>query len=77
MAKDKYARHENRVTVMALGNLIAAMVDTMRAADVPNDVVRDFLDKLQRLNGFTLFGDAGDVVDEIIDIVRESVPDND
>jgi hypothetical protein len=77
MAKDKYARHENRVTVMALGNLIAALVDTMRAADVPNDVVHDFLDKLERLNGFTLFGDAGDVMDEIVDVVRRTVPDND
>jgi len=77
MAKDKYARHENRVTVMAIGNLIAALVDTMRAADVPNGIVHDFLDKLERLNGFTLFGDAGEVMDEIIDVVRGSVPSND
>ena len=77
MAKDKFARREGRVTTMALANLIATIVDTMRDADVPNDVVRLFLDKLDRLNAMTLFGEAGCVLADVVDIVRGTVPDND
>lgn len=77
MGKDKHARREDRVTVMALGNLIASMVDTMRDADVPNHVVHRFLNRLDRLNASTLYGDAGVVMLEITDVIRDAVPGND
>ena len=62
---------------MALGNLIAAVVDTMRDADVPNSVVHAFLDNLDRLNELTLYGDVSSVMLDITEIVRSTVPDND
>lgn len=64
-------------TGMAFGNLVAAIVDTLRDADVRNDVVRGFLDKLDRLNALTLFGQAGGVMSDIVDVIRETVPGND
>ncbi|WP_076071757.1 hypothetical protein [Sphingomonas montana] len=65
------------MTVIAIANLIAVLVDTMRRADLPNDVTHGFLDGLERLNGVTLYGAAGAMLDEIVDIVRASVPVND
>lgn len=77
MTKDRKARDGNRLTVIAIANLIAVLVDTMRRADVPNDVAHSFLDGLERLNGITLYGAAGDMLDEVVEIVRGSVPVND
>lgn len=77
MGKDKRARAEVHITVMAIANLIAAIVDTMRNADMPPHAVFGFLDELERLNGITLWGAPGLVLDEIIHVVRRSVPSND
>lgn len=77
MGKDRKARELGRVTVMALANLIATLVDTMRQADLPNDVVHQFLDSLERLNGMTLSGEPAIVMGDVVEIVRRSVPMND
>ena len=37
MAKDKQARRDNRITVMAIANMLAAIVDAMRTL-LTNDV---------------------------------------
>jgi hypothetical protein len=77
MAKDRKARSDNQITVIALGNMLAAIVDAMRGADVPNDVVRQFLDRLDHLNALTLSGIPGAIMSDVIEIVRGSVPSND
>lgn len=77
MAKDGKARHRNRITVMALANMIAAIVDTMREADVPNGIVHGFLDNLERMNVLTLSGQPGMLMAEFVEIVRATVPSND
>ncbi|MBB5728287.1 hypothetical protein [Sphingomonas prati] len=65
------------MTVIAIANLIAVLVDTMRRTDMPNDIIHGFLDGLDRLNGTTLYGAAGAMLDEVVDIVRVTVPVND
>lgn len=62
---------------MALANLVATLVDTMRNADLPNDVIHQFLDRLESLNGMTLSGEPSIVMDDVVEIVRRSVPTND
>lgn len=77
MAKDRKARAENHVTVMALANLLACIVDAMREADVPNDIVHSFLDRLEHINAITLSGLAGEIMSDFVAIVRGTVPGND
>lgn len=77
MVKDKRARRDNRITLMALANMIASMVDAMRFADVPNDVIRRFLDNLEELNCITLHGPAYEMMDTIVEVVRSTVASND
>jgi len=77
MGKDKKARRETRLTVVALANLTAAIVDAMRDAEVPNHVVHTFLDGFERLNDFTLSGPPGMILSDIVGLLRATVPDND
>ena len=56
--------------MIALGNLVASIVDTMREADVPNDIVHGFLDRLDRLNAMTLYGEVACVMGDIVDVIR-------
>ncbi len=77
MVKDKRARRNNRITLMALANIVASMVDAMRFADVPNDVIRHFLNNLEELNCITLDGPAYDLMESIVEVVRSTVPSND
>lgn len=77
MRKDKKARRANEMTVVALGNLVAVIVDTMRNAQVPNEVVHHFIDELADLNAITLNGEAADFMAYIANVLRGSVPVND
>lgn len=77
MAKDRKARAENHVTVMALANMLAAIVDTMREADVENSIVHSFLDRLEHMNAITLSGMPGAILENLVNIVRGTVPSND
>ncbi len=77
MAKDRKARAETHVTVMALANMLAAIVDAMRDVDVPNDVIHGFLDRLDRLNAISLFGMPAALLKDFVEIVRGTVPGND
>lgn len=77
MVKDRKARAHAQVTVMALANMTAALVDAMRDADVPNHVVRTFLDCFNRLNSVTLSGMPAEILSEIVFVVRSAVPEND
>lgn len=77
MAKDRKARNEVRLTVIAIANVIAAIVDTMRDGNVPNDVIHTFLDRLERMNQATMEGVAGMVLADVVEIIRGTVPDND
>jgi hypothetical protein len=77
MVKDRKARAEVRITVMALANMTAAIVDAMRDAEVPNHVVHTFLDAFERLNDLMLDGPPAVILGEIVEIVRSTVPDND
>lgn len=77
MGKDRKARIQGRVTVIALANLVAALVDTMRECRVANDVVHSFLDRFDEMNWVSLSGQPAEVMDEIIGIVRAAVPSND
>ncbi|MEH3105503.1 MAG: hypothetical protein PGN12_16580 [Sphingomonas phyllosphaerae] len=43
--------------LVALANLVAVIVDTMRNAQVPNEVVHHFIDELAELNAITLNGE--------------------
>lgn len=75
--KDRKARTENSITVVALANLIAALVDTMRMADVPNDVVHNFLDELDRMNELTTAGHTLDFMLFLTSVMRKSLASND
>lgn len=77
MGKDRKARVQGRVTIIALANLVAALVDTMRECRVANDVVHNFLDRFDERNWVSLSGAPAAIMDEIIGIVRRSVPGND
>jgi len=77
MAKDKRARRENRVTVTAMANMLAAMVDAMRASGVSNDVTHGFLDKLDWLNAMTLSGYTQTLMAEFVEVMRCTVASND
>jgi hypothetical protein len=77
MAKDKRARAENHVTVMALANMLASIVDAMRDVGVSNGVIHDFLDRLDRLNAISLSGMAGAIMHDFVAVVRETVASND
>ncbi len=77
MVKDKSARRNNRITLMALSNMIAALVDAMRFANVSNDVIRHFLDNLEELNCLMLDGPAYELMDHIVDVLRSTVASND
>ena len=77
MVKDTKARQQIDLTVIALANLIAALTDAMRQADIGNDVVHQFLDELDHLNWLTIHGMPRRVLTDIVDIVRSTVPTND
>lgn len=77
MVKDRKARREGEVTVMALANLYAALVDTMRAVGLPHGMIHAFLDELERLNAITNSGRLGAILDEMVEVVRATVPSND
>lgn len=77
MVKDRRARAGNYFTTVALANVVAVIVDTMREADVPNDKVHHFINELERLNALTLHGDAAEFMSFLADVLRGSVPVND
>jgi fatty acid desaturase len=77
MAKDRQARRDNRITVMAIANMLASLVDAMRQAEVGHDVIHRFLDSFERMNALTLTGPAWGILSEFVDIVRTTVPSND
>ncbi len=77
MAKDKRARRENRVTVTAMANILAALIDSMRAAGVSNDVAHGFLDRLDDLNGMTLSGYPAMLMADFVVVMRCTVASND
>lgn len=62
---------------MAIANLIAAITDTMRTAEVPGEIVHGFLDRLERMNAVTLWGTPAELLGDIVDVVRRTVPGND
>lgn len=77
MVKDRKARQRIDLTVIAIANLIAAVTDAMRNADLGNDVVHRFLDELDHLNWMTIHGPPQRVLNDIIEVVRGTVPVND
>jgi hypothetical protein len=77
MMKDRKARRDNRLTVLALANMIAAIVDTLVEEGVGNSVAHGFLDRLETLNEQSVHGPALHILADMIDIVRATVPVND
>lgn len=77
MSKDKKARAEGRVTVMALGNLTASVVDTMLEAGLPPPLVHRFLDRLEAMNREMLWGTPADIMAGLTAVLRRTVPSND
>lgn len=77
MAKDKKARQLGHLTINALGVVLGSIIDTMRMADVPNDVVHHFLDGLE--NGFQecLYGEAQTIMLGLLFVLRQNVASND
>lgn len=77
MAKDKKARAANDMTVTALANVVAALVDTMQNAGLPPRITLGFLNELERINEFTIGGEAGRFLGFLVDVLRSTVPSND
>jgi len=77
MGKDKQARQEGRITVMALANLIGALVDTMQDEGMPPSTVLGFLDRLDRMNEVTLWGRPAEIMSGIAQVLRRTVATND
>ncbi len=77
MVKDRKARRGNVMTTVALANLVAVLVDTMRQADVPNDTVHHFLSELEQLNKETLYGGAAEFMSFLTGVLRGAVASND
>lgn len=77
MVKDRKARRGNRITIAAIANMLAAIVDAMREAEVGNDVIHAFLDSFDELNALTLDGQAWSILSDFTEVVRATVPSND
>jgi hypothetical protein len=77
MGKDKKARAQNRITVMALANMIAALVDALREADISNEVAHNFLDHVDLMNSASLSGMPQGLLRDMIKVIRATVPSND
>lgn len=77
MGKDKAARAEGRITVLALANLIGALVDTMQEEGVAPNTVLSFIDRLDRMNEATLWGRPAEVMSGIAQVLRRTVATND
>lgn len=77
MGKDKRARSDGRITVIALGNLTAAIVDTMQEAGLAPVIVHRFLDRLEAMNEQMLWGRPADIMAGLTDVLRRTVPSND
>lgn len=77
MAKDKKARAQNDMTVTALANVVAALIDTMQNTGLPPRLVLGFLDELERMNALTIQGRAADFLSFLVDVLRSTVPSND
>jgi len=77
MARDKKAREFGDLTLGALGVVVGSIVDTMQAADVPNDTIHTFLDRLE--DGFqeVLYGPACGAMMMLVGILRGHLADND
>lgn len=77
MAKDKKARELGYLTLNALGVVLGSIIDTLRTADVPNDVAHHFLDELE--NGFEecLYGETRSAMLQLVFILRQNVASND
>jgi hypothetical protein len=77
MAKDKKARELGHVTLEAIGVVMGSIVDTMRAADVPNDVIHTYIDKLEEGFAEVLWGEALAIMFSLVDVLRSGVASND
>lgn len=66
-----------RVTVTAMANILAAVVDAMRSAGVPGEAISLFLDDLNRRNAETLPETPAAVMADILHAIRKAVPTND
>lgn len=65
------------MTLSAIGVTLGAIVDALRAADVPNDVTHHFLDRLE--DGFeeVLRGETQAIMLGLVIVLRGAVADND
>jgi hypothetical protein len=77
MAKDKKARELGHMTLAAIGIVMGSIVDVMKGADIPNDVVHLYLDRLEEGFETVLWGDAQAIMYGLVDVLRTNVPSND
>lgn len=77
MARDKKSRAMGYMTLSALGVSLGAIIDSLRAADVPNDVTHYFLNRLE--DGFegVLRGEARAIMLGLVIVLRGAVAGND
>jgi len=77
MVKDRRARERIGEVMMAWANTVGALVHTMVGAEVPSELIHNFLDQLDRANDMTLTGHRRLFALEVTVVFRRMVAVND
>ena len=65
------------LSISALGVMMGAIVDAMRAAQVPDDAVHHFLDQLEEGFSQVLYGETQTLMLGLVFVLRRDVASND
>jgi len=74
---DETARDMGRAALFAWGNLVGAIVDTLRDADVPAPLIHGILDHIDDANRAVLKGSAQEAYLSLVAAIRRDIPGND
>jgi hypothetical protein len=77
MTKDRKARNMGYLTISAIGVVMASIVDSMRAAQMPNEAVHHFLDQLEDGFSSVLYGEPQTLMLGLVFVLRRDVASND
>jgi hypothetical protein len=77
MGRDKHARRQIEMGFAMWGILMGSIVDMLRAAQLPNDLTHQFLDRIEEGVDAVLSDEAHEYAVLMLHAVRQSVPGND
>jgi len=77
MTKDRKARNMGYLTISAIGVVMASIVDSMRAAQMPSEAVHHFLDQLEDGFSSVLHGEPQTLMLGLVFVLRRDIASND